>query len=171
MNPKKPPCATVLPWLKANLGNKCLAALTSTDAKALAAAVQTIELYAFDSDPTNIEAFALIVRCMQPKTMHLAYQAIAHVMDWSDRSRIWKMAKLPEIRVPKALHDSSHAAGTILIVNRQPVASFTLTSCQAGQDGECFHPFCPQNRDKEPAKTGRFCPLPASGLTALRENA
>ena len=35
-----------------------------------------------------------------------------------------------------------------------------LTTCQAGTDGECYHPMCPQNRDGEPMKSGRFCPLP-----------
>ena len=41
---QKPKCETLLPWLKANLGKHCLGPLTGTDAKALAAAVQTIEL-------------------------------------------------------------------------------------------------------------------------------
>jgi hypothetical protein len=41
--------------------------------------------------------------------------------------------------------------------------------CQAGQDGECAHPKCPQIRDGEPGKTGRHCPLPPSAITALRE--
>ena len=36
-----------------------------------------------------------------------------------------------------------------------------LDECQASSsDGECIHPFCPQNLDGEPEKTGRDCPLP-----------
>jgi len=35
-----------------------------------------------------------------------------------------------------------------------------LKNCMAGSDGECNHPNCPQMRDGEPEKTGRFCPLP-----------
>lgn len=35
-----------------------------------------------------------------------------------------------------------------------------LKTCQAGLDGECYHPLCPQLRDGEPEKSGRFCPLP-----------
>jgi len=35
-----------------------------------------------------------------------------------------------------------------------------LDECQASSDGECMHPFCPQNLDGEPEKTGRDCPLP-----------
>lgn len=31
--------------------------------------------------------------------------------------------------------------------------------CQAGSDGECFWPHCPQIRDGEPEKTGRHCPI------------
>lgn len=33
-------------------------------------------------------------------------------------------------------------------------------TCHAGrQDGECWWEKCPQNRDGEPAKSGRGCPL------------
>jgi hypothetical protein len=31
--------------------------------------------------------------------------------------------------------------------------------CQSGQDGECSWNRCPQERDGEPTKTGRHCPL------------
>ena len=31
--------------------------------------------------------------------------------------------------------------------------------CHAAQDGECFWPKCPQERDGEPNKSGRHCPL------------
>ena len=34
-----------------------------------------------------------------------------------------------------------------------------LTSCAADCDDMCDHPKCPQNRDGEPTKTGRHCPL------------
>lgn len=30
--------------------------------------------------------------------------------------------------------------------------------CRAGKDGECNWAECPQNRDGEPAKSGRHCP-------------
>lgn len=39
----------------------------------------------------------------------------------------------------------------------------TLEHCVAGRDGECNHGLCPQNRDGEPGKTGRHCPLPYWG--------
>ena len=35
----------------------------------------------------------------------------------------------------------------------------TLTTCASGMDGECYHDLCPQNRDGEPGKTGRSCPI------------
>lgn len=35
--------------------------------------------------------------------------------------------------------------------------------CHAGKDGECTWSKCPQDRDGEPEKTGRFCPLPGWG--------
>lgn len=31
--------------------------------------------------------------------------------------------------------------------------------CHSHRDGDCFHESCPQNRDGEPMKTGRHCPL------------
>ena len=46
-----------------------------------------------------------------------------------------------------------------------------LKHCQAGLDGECVSGSCPQRLDGEPSKTGRSCPIPSCGLTALREQA
>lgn len=34
-----------------------------------------------------------------------------------------------------------------------------ITRCEAGSDGDCTHPMCPQLRDNEPRATGRSCPL------------
>jgi len=102
----KPKCETLLPWLRANLGKSCLGPLTGTDAKALAAAVQTVELYAYDPSPAVISAFGQIVSRMQPSCQELAYHAIAHVMDWSDRSRIWIAAGLPEFSRRKCAFES-----------------------------------------------------------------
>lgn len=31
--------------------------------------------------------------------------------------------------------------------------------CHAQRDGDCNHSECPQNRDGEPGKTGRHCPI------------
>lgn len=89
---EKPKSVTVGPWLKANLGKTCLAPLTGTDYRALQAAVQIIELYAYDPDSSLLVAFAQVVGRMQEKTRSLAFHAIAHVMDWSDRWRLWRMA-------------------------------------------------------------------------------
>lgn len=43
---------------------------------------------------------------------------------------------------------------------QQRPRSPTLSACQAGMDGECNDTRCPQERDGEPIKTGRSCPLP-----------
>ena len=32
-------------------------------------------------------------------------------------------------------------------------------ACHAGRDGECNWSACPQERDGEPAKSGRHCPI------------
>lgn len=89
-----PPACTVLDWLRANLGGRALAPLTGSDTRALRAAVQIIEQYSYDNDPDVLEAFRLIVMRMQRHTRELAYHAIAHPMDWSDRQRLWCKAGL-----------------------------------------------------------------------------
>lgn len=35
----------------------------------------------------------------------------------------------------------------------------TPQRCHAGSDGDCVWELCPQNREGEPTKTGRHCPL------------
>ncbi len=40
-----------------------------------------------------------------------------------------------------------------------PGYGMILTSCASDSDGDCNHPECPQNRDKEPHFSGRSCPL------------
>ena len=95
MSDYQPPAQTVFAWLHSNLGSEKLAPLTGTDSKALAAAAQLLELYAYHREPMLLEAFGIIVRCMQPQTRQLAFHAIAHVMDWSDRCKIWDAADLP----------------------------------------------------------------------------
>lgn len=102
----KPKCATLLPWLKANLGKHCLGPLTGTDYRALAAAVQIIDLYAETRDRSIIEAFAIAVLCMQSGTQELAYHAIAHVMDWPDRAEIWNSAGLPTFTPRRCAYES-----------------------------------------------------------------
>ena len=91
-NDYHPPACTVLDWLRANMGGRALAPLTGSDTRALRAAVQLIEQYSYDRHPSILDAFALCVMRMQPKTRELAYHAIAHPMDWSDRARLWLAA-------------------------------------------------------------------------------
>ncbi len=97
MTTSKPPSVTVLPWLRANLGKGCLAPLTSTDTRALRAAVQIIDLYAYNRHPNVLRAFAAIVLQMQESTRELAYHGIAHVMCWSNRAQLWQEAGLPPL--------------------------------------------------------------------------
>jgi hypothetical protein len=108
--PPPPPCKSVRPWLEANLGKGCLAPFTGTDAKALAAAVHIIELYAYHPALSLIDAFGKVVRCMQPHCQEMAYHAIAHVMDWSNRSEIWVKAGLPEFSPRKCVHEPREGA-------------------------------------------------------------
>lgn len=90
----KPPTVTLFPWLRSNLGKHCLAPLTGTDARALLAAVQVIDLYSVHREKDVLGAFGILVLCMQPSTRELAFHAIAHVVEWSDRAPIWRDAGL-----------------------------------------------------------------------------
>lgn len=91
---------TLIPWLRANLGKRVLAPMAGADMPALLAAVQLINLYAETHDTTLLHALPDIVLNMQESTRELAYHAIAHVMDWPDRARIWSLVGLPEITRP-----------------------------------------------------------------------
>ena len=97
----KPKCETLYPWLRSNLGDRCLAPLTGTDARALDAAVQIVELYCFCAHPEVAQAFGAVVSQMQRSTRELAYHAIAHPMDWCHRSELWAEAGLDPIPVRK----------------------------------------------------------------------
>lgn len=81
-------------WLRLNLGKQALAPLTSTDSKALDAAVAIIELYNCSSDLELLRSFACCVRQMQESVWPLAYHSIAFVMDWRVRSQLWRKTGL-----------------------------------------------------------------------------
>lgn len=99
------PAATVIDWLRSNLGSRALAPLTGSDTRALRAAVQIVEQFSYDNHPSILNAFAACVRRMQPHTRELAYHAIAHPMDWPDREKIWARAGLgwPDIGGPQMI--------------------------------------------------------------------
>ena len=86
---QKLPAETVSKWLRDQLGKHCLGGLTGQDWKALQAAAQIIHLYAYDGNKNVLQAFALVVSRMQRSQQELAYHAIAHVLDWPERDRIW----------------------------------------------------------------------------------
>lgn len=97
MKASKPVCQTVRPWLQANLGKTCMSGLTGTDWRALAAAVHVVELYSYATNDLTAKAFGDCVRQMQRSQRRLAFHAIAHVMDWSDRQTLWTRAALESI--------------------------------------------------------------------------
>ena len=96
MSAPKPCCKSIGPWLGSNLGKRCLAPLTGSDSRALAAAVHIVEQYSYDPHPSLLEAFAAVVLRMQPSTRELAYHAIAHIREWENRAEMWVEAGLPE---------------------------------------------------------------------------
>lgn len=92
---EKPICEKLYPWLRSNLGKRCLGVLTGTDARALAAAVHIIELYSYCPEKSVAEAFGAVVIQMQPQARYLAYHAVAMVMNWETRGELWIAAGLP----------------------------------------------------------------------------
>ena len=92
-----PPCVTFRSFVRANFAKGCLSPLTGTDFRALDAAIQIIAMLAYDRSPEAIEAFGKVVGRMQPHCQWIAYQAIAHGIDWSERDSIWAEAGLPVV--------------------------------------------------------------------------
>jgi hypothetical protein len=90
----------IFEWLRGNLGPSTLVPLTGTDSRALVAATEIIEVYSYAPSQDILNAFATIVRTMQPKCREFAYHAIAHVMNWEDRPRLWAAAGLDPIEKP-----------------------------------------------------------------------
>lgn len=88
-NKQKQPAETVTTWLRANLGPRSLAPLTTTDAAALRAVAQVAAAGAFTGLDAVMPSLAPLIHLMQPHTQHLAYHAIAHSLDWSDRDAVW----------------------------------------------------------------------------------
>lgn len=89
----------IVDWLGFNLGTT--APLTGTDYRALVAAVAILELYSYTSNERLlVHAFYAVALTMQPTTREYAYHAIAAVLDWQDRAKIWRVAGLPAIENP-----------------------------------------------------------------------
>lgn len=86
-------------WLRDN--EQPLGCLCGADREALLAAVQILELYAMRREPKLLHAFGLCVRQMHDASVwYLPYHAIAYVMDWRDRPRVWERAGLPPLKSP-----------------------------------------------------------------------
>lgn len=96
----KPHSVTVFPWLRENLGKDVLACLGGQDVDALRAAVEIVNIDPYALSKELSAAFATVVLKMQPRTRFIAFHAIAHVADWSYRSRIWEAAGLPAVENP-----------------------------------------------------------------------
>jgi len=95
-------------WLRANLGKRCLAPLTSQDARALDAAASVAALWQYTQRQTVADAFGAIVMLMQATTQHLAFHVVAQVGNWEDRAALWNAANLP---MPWGLTKCAHEPG------------------------------------------------------------
>lgn len=70
---------------------------------------------------------------------------------------------LEVIREYRKQHTIGHFALYVCDTCKAADALLSLESeegyCHAGKDGECTWSGCPQNRDREPRRSGRHCPL------------
>lgn len=96
----KPVSTTILPWLRAQFGKRCTAALTSTDLSALLAATHCAELWVSTGTGHAARAFGEVAVHMQPGTIYLAYHAVAHIGEWRQRAELWEAAGLPAMANP-----------------------------------------------------------------------
>lgn len=96
----KPVSQTILPWLKANLGKRWQAALTSTDLSALMAAAHCAELWVRTGTREVAAAFGQVASVMQPGLRYLAYHTVAHIGEWRDRAFLWEAAGLTALENP-----------------------------------------------------------------------
>ena len=55
----------------------------------------------YHPDRRMLAAFAIVVSRMQISNQELAYHAIAYILDWSDRAKIWEAAGLRPIHIPR----------------------------------------------------------------------
>lgn len=97
MSTSKPYSATISAWLTANLGKHWGGALTGQDWPALKAVVEIVNAYASSDGEGRkncVAAFGAMVLTMQPSCRYLAFHAVAHVLDWSDRWRLFRAAGL-----------------------------------------------------------------------------
>lgn len=98
--PIKTVSQTLFPWLRDQLGKRCLAGLTGQDAPALLAAGQILSSLSYcdgQARPHVLTAFRSMVFVLQPHVREFAFHAIAHVFDWTDRERIWMEAECPPL--------------------------------------------------------------------------
>lgn len=101
MSASVPYAKSVFQWLRDNLGRRAMGALTSTDQRALEAAVQIVALWNYADEAPSRElpaAFKSCVLCMQSSTREFAYHAVAHVADWHTRDQLWSLAGLPDLQ-------------------------------------------------------------------------
>lgn len=97
-------CQTAVKWLSTKKLN--LAPLTGQDWRALQAFVHLVELYSV-SDGVGatcaLVGMKAAVQAMQPHLWHLAWESIAHVMDWHDRDRLWSKMGLVKSWIVKEI--------------------------------------------------------------------
>lgn len=89
---EKPACAGLRAFLRAHKHD--LGALTGQDSRALNAIVHAWELYACSDEEGQrgaLAAVSALLPAMQPHTRDLAREAIAYVLDWGDRDRLWPL--------------------------------------------------------------------------------
>lgn len=96
-----------LRWLRAN--GHSTAALTGTDARALAAIAACWTLYTVERNELVLEAVAALAQLMQSSVRPLARALIPWAMDWPDEQPVWtlveaRMHSQPDAGAPRVLY-------------------------------------------------------------------
>ena len=154
----KPVAATILKWLRDN--GLSLGVLTGTDARALRAAVQIVDLYSATGSLAVVQAFGSCVKEMQPSARHLAFHAVAHVLDWDDRAKLWAARHDSGMRLraggaPRMIHALAIAVvlllGACVYFMRVGCRSIVALSAALERERKVCHPLTGVPRRPTPA--------------------
>jgi hypothetical protein len=69
------------------------------------------------------------------------------------------IGKFAECEAPWCKRNQDKLARWDALLPTPSYVEVRTTACHAGSDGDCIWTGCPQDRDGEPAKSGRICPL------------
>ena len=90
---------------------------------------QDVQVWYKKLKTTEQELFSSQAKCQMLETQ-LEFEKSSRRYEWKFVENQWKLVQIDNLEA----------------------------TCKAGKDGDCNYQFCPQERDNEPATTGRPCP-------------